>query len=330
MRFQIEPVKSNSITERWIFKKKDKEIKCGYVYDSGYLTLKVEPTFLKTYNPEIGICLDDIKGCIERNFNNRKKVIHFSETIPEEERKKFLKKFEKEDINYFYSNKFLGYGGKFDSSEMFIFGELICKKTFEFIEDEFLVNLVFKNINLSRDEIIRNCGYVNEDNELHYILFYEKFCEAIKWRSLDWDTQFFYDFIDENRSVSTPTDFFGTIGGRDILTVTEIVGDINEIWTDEKFIKVVEDPKDYSWSGPYETGNPNNGSKGYFYGHNSLEQAFMSFSGFIPDLMRPAYLELSSEHEGMDLKDYLEEYGEHPIKLIEIMFNYNSFVHNPY
>jgi hypothetical protein len=77
-------------------------------------------------------------------------------------------------------------------------------------------------------------------------------------------------------------------------------------------------------AGPFETGNPNNGSKGYFYGHMSLEDAFYEFSGNVSDMFRPAYKELSYDNEGETLDEFLSIHGEHPKELIDFIEKYED------
>ena len=62
MFYQIIPLEIGSIVDREIFQKDNMEIKCGMVYKLGSVITKHKPSFLKQYQPEIGICIEDIKG----------------------------------------------------------------------------------------------------------------------------------------------------------------------------------------------------------------------------------------------------------------------------
>lgn len=130
MQYQIIPLEIGSIVEREIFQKDNMEIKCGLVWKLGSLLTKYKPTFLKSYRPEIGICIADIKGASISNTYNAEKVIYFSETVPEELEEELT------DIFYGISRKFSGtyqdayqdLEWKLVSSESFIFGQLEVKE----------------------------------------------------------------------------------------------------------------------------------------------------------------------------------------------------------
>jgi hypothetical protein len=176
-------------------------------------------------------------------------------------------------------------------------------------------------IDLDRDEIIKQCGYIDEDDNLDFVDFYNEFCDVIDWQNIDCYSKFCYDIVQEKGYLSTPmlSDDESTIIGQDILGVSEFIANVEEVWTEERWEKEKYD--DCSSSGPFETGNPH-GSNGYFYGHMSLEDAFNEFSGDITQSFRPAYTELTSENEDQLINDFLFEYGEHPKELIEFMKNY--------
>ena len=60
MLYQIIPLEIGSIVEREIYRKANMEIKCGLVWKLGSVLTPHKPTFLKTYNPALGICLEDL------------------------------------------------------------------------------------------------------------------------------------------------------------------------------------------------------------------------------------------------------------------------------
>ncbi len=130
MQYQIIPLEIGSIVEREIFQKDNMEIKCGLVWKLGSLLTKYKPTFLKSYQPELGICIEDIKGASISNTYNAEKVIYFSETVPEELEEELT------DIFYGISRKFSGtyediyqdLEWKLVRSESFIFGQLEVKE----------------------------------------------------------------------------------------------------------------------------------------------------------------------------------------------------------
>jgi len=87
-RYEIIPEKGCYV-ERFVFKKENKEIKCGTVWKYASILTKEKPKFLENYDPEIGICLSDIKENWWNNGNyNDDRVIFFSETVPEKEQEK--------------------------------------------------------------------------------------------------------------------------------------------------------------------------------------------------------------------------------------------------
>ena len=83
MIYQIIPLELGSIVDREVFQKDNLEIKCGIVYKLGFIVMQHKPSFLKHYRPEIGICVEDIKGASIRETYNGEKVIYFSQNVPE-------------------------------------------------------------------------------------------------------------------------------------------------------------------------------------------------------------------------------------------------------
>jgi len=130
MQYQIIPLEVGSIVDREVFQKDQMEIKCGLVWKLGSLITESKPLFMKTYRPEIGICISDIKGASINETYNGKKVIYFSETVPEEMEEELT------DIFYGISRKYSGsYKDIFQDlewslikSETFIFGQIEIKE----------------------------------------------------------------------------------------------------------------------------------------------------------------------------------------------------------
>ena len=130
MPYQIIPLEIGSIVEREIFQRDNMEIKCGLVWKLGSVLTNSKPTFIKSYQPEVGICIADIKGAsISKTFSGEK-VIYFSQTVPE------ALESELTDIFYGISRKFSGpYQDIFQDlewrlvkKESFIFGHLEIKE----------------------------------------------------------------------------------------------------------------------------------------------------------------------------------------------------------
>ena len=130
MQYHIIPLEVGSIVDREVFQKENMEIKCGLVWKLGSLITESKPIFIKTYRPEVGICISDIKGASISEAYNGKKVIYFSQTVPEEMEEDLT------DIFYGISSKYSGtYQDIFQDlewslvkSETFIFGHLEVKE----------------------------------------------------------------------------------------------------------------------------------------------------------------------------------------------------------
>lgn len=130
MNYQIIPLEIGSLVERHVFKLGKKEIKCGMVWKLGSVLTNIKPKFIKTYDPDIGMCIQDIPGGTIGETYGGEKVIYFSETVPEDEQEELT------DIFYGISKKYSkGYTDVFQdlgwievSAESYIFGELEVKE----------------------------------------------------------------------------------------------------------------------------------------------------------------------------------------------------------
>ncbi|MBT8561046.1 hypothetical protein G6700_07355 [Polynucleobacter paneuropaeus] len=130
MLYQIIPLEIGSIVEREIYRKANMEIKCGLVWKLGSVLTPHKPAFLKTYNPALGICLEDIKGAQISDTYNGEKVIYFSETVPDDLQEELT------DIFYGISQKYSGphqavfedLDWTLEKVESFIFGQLEVKE----------------------------------------------------------------------------------------------------------------------------------------------------------------------------------------------------------
>jgi hypothetical protein len=136
MQYQIIPLEIGSIVDREVFQSGNMEIKCGLVWKLGSVVTNHKPSFIKNYDPAVGICIADIKGASISETYNGEKVIYFSQTVPEALEEELT------DIFYGISQKFSGpYQDVFQDlewklvrSESFIFGQLEIKE----IKDPYL------------------------------------------------------------------------------------------------------------------------------------------------------------------------------------------------
>ena len=130
MQYQIIPLEIGSIVDREVFQSGNMEIKCGLVWKLGSVVTNYKPSFIKNYDPAVGICIADIKGASISETYNGEKVIFFSQTVPEAMEEELT------DIFYGISQKFSGpYQDIFQDlewelvrSESFIFGQLEIKE----------------------------------------------------------------------------------------------------------------------------------------------------------------------------------------------------------
>ena len=130
MQYQIVPLEIGSIVDREVFQSGNMEIKCGLVWKLGSVVTNYKPSFIKNYDPAVGICIADIKGASISETYNGEKVIFFSQTVPEAMEEELT------DIFYGISQKFSGsYQDIFQDlewelvrSESFIFGQLEIKE----------------------------------------------------------------------------------------------------------------------------------------------------------------------------------------------------------
>jgi hypothetical protein len=133
MYYQIIPLEMGSLVERNIFQKENKEIKCGMVWKLGSVLTKIKPAFIKTYDPQIGICIDDIPaGEISKTYGGEK-VIYFSETVEEDEQDELTDIFYQSTRKYSksYEDVYHDLGWTKMSSNSYIFGELEIKELTE-------------------------------------------------------------------------------------------------------------------------------------------------------------------------------------------------------
>lgn len=130
MYYQIIPLEIGSLVERNIFQQLNKEIKCGIVWKLGSVLTKIKPAFIKVYDPNIGICIEDIPGGVISKTYDGEKVIYFSDTVEEDEQDELTDIFYQSNKKYSksYEDVFHDLGWKEVSSESYIFGELEVKE----------------------------------------------------------------------------------------------------------------------------------------------------------------------------------------------------------
>jgi len=130
MQYQIIPLEMGSLVKRHVFQKKNKEIKCGLVWKLGSVLTNIKPAFLKTYDPNIGICIQDIPGGSIGETYGGEKVIYFSDTVEDEEEEELSDIFYESSKKYSnnYVDVFHDLGWIEVSIESYIFGEIEIKE----------------------------------------------------------------------------------------------------------------------------------------------------------------------------------------------------------
>ncbi|MFZ4379378.1 MAG: hypothetical protein ACOYN1_06440 [Polynucleobacter sp.] len=130
MYYQIIPLEMGSLVERQIFQLGNKELKCGIVWKLGSVLTKIKPSFEASYDPNLGICMQDIPGGLIGETYGGEKVIYFSETVSENEQNELTDIFYGDSKKYSkkYVDVFLDLGWIEMSSESYIFGEIEIKE----------------------------------------------------------------------------------------------------------------------------------------------------------------------------------------------------------
>ena len=130
MYYQIIPLEMGSLVERNVFQQSNKEMKCGTVWKLGSVLTNIKPTFIKAYDPNIGICIEDIPGGEISKTYGGEKVIYFSDTVEEGEQDELTDIFYQSNRKYSknYEDVYHDLGWTHISSEAYIFGELEIKE----------------------------------------------------------------------------------------------------------------------------------------------------------------------------------------------------------
>jgi len=126
MDYQIIPLEIGSIVERHVFQSSNKEIKCGMVWKLGSVLTQIKPIFTKSYDPNVGICIQDIPGGTIGEIYGGEKVIYFSDTVLEDEQEELEEIFYESSRKYSkqYADVFHDLGWIEIGSESYIFGEI--------------------------------------------------------------------------------------------------------------------------------------------------------------------------------------------------------------
>jgi len=130
MQYQIIPLEMGSLVERHVFQKGNKEIKCGLVWKLSSVLTNIKPAFLKTYDPNIGICIQDVPGGTIGETYGGEKVIYFSDTVEDDEEDELSAIFYGSSKKYSknYADVFHDLGWVEVNTESFIFGEIEIKE----------------------------------------------------------------------------------------------------------------------------------------------------------------------------------------------------------
>jgi len=130
MHYRIIPLEMGSLVEREIYQLENKEIKCGIVWKLGSVVTNIKPSFEASYDPNLGICIQDIPGGSIGETYGSEKVIYFSETVGEDEQNELTDIFYGNTKKYSkkYNDVFLDLGWTEISSESYIFGEIEIKE----------------------------------------------------------------------------------------------------------------------------------------------------------------------------------------------------------
>ncbi len=130
MQYQIIPLEMGSLVERHVFQQDNKEIKCGLVWKLGSVLTNIKPAFLKTYDPNIGICIQDIPGGTIGETYDGEKVIYFSDTVEDDEEEELSAIFYESSKKYSknYADVFHDLGWIEVSKQSYIFGEIEIKE----------------------------------------------------------------------------------------------------------------------------------------------------------------------------------------------------------
>jgi len=328
MLYRVTPkfTNTNSSAKRYVYCKDNKEIKFGFVYPTFEVITADHKKWIRSYSSKLGVCLDDI-DYLSYNFNEIQSfepVIYFSETVSVKEKKIiteiFLKAI-KESI-WDLTSALHKLGWNCEECSYYIWDELCVEKYLGSENSQILLKKVNSIIDKSRDEIIKECGYVEDDSIDHFGFYYD-FLEAIGWRSIDIHSQFYKDLLMNQRNFRTPMldDDDAIYGGLTFQLANSVV-DIDKEWTDEEWEGQSED-ETYEFAGPFETGNPH-ASKGYFNRNLSLNEAYKNYEGNLLEMIRPMYSNLTSDDDERTIYEFIEQYGEHPKDLIEFMNKYEE------
>jgi hypothetical protein len=96
VNYWFKTTSKNSAAERFIYKKDNQEIKFGFLFESYEFEIWGSKKFLKNYDQENGISFNEIGYYGDCKRINPKKIIFFSETISENDKKNIQMLFDKD------------------------------------------------------------------------------------------------------------------------------------------------------------------------------------------------------------------------------------------
>lgn len=124
MAYKITPKDANHITERMTYEKDNKQFHCGFLWKTGSFHIEKQPTFLESYEREIGVSVNSYDFSEVSLSSDGEKLIYFSETTPQEEQDLLLAIFNNsktiDDFDIAYQHK----GWQLVEADIVMWGEL--------------------------------------------------------------------------------------------------------------------------------------------------------------------------------------------------------------
>lgn len=185
------------------------------------------------------------------------------------------------------------------------------------LQSEELLDFVIRNINLERNEIVIQAGYLNPDGTPLHSEFYDELTKnALGFpedRHDDWDLV--AEFLHEKGGGCSPILESGKIIGRYGIRISDVAR--NYDWDEVDWDDIREEEGESHLDSPYEV------QKSTSYelccsNNYSLEDACDEFGGDFTDLLRASYDCLGDDENDQDLNRFLEQYEEHPRYYIEL------------
>ena len=190
------------------------------------------------------------------------------------------------------------------------------------LKSDKLFEKITGSLNLSRDDIVHVCGYSAHDLEEFYKNVTDSFCLNDPDDIFDNLRNIEVYFIKSGGGCSP---IMGSEdGGKNKVIVGRYALKVSAFANDRKWNKKTWNPdNDETLDGPFEI-QKSYSSGGQFEPFYSFQNAFDRYLQIIDnveqqcDLLRPAYLNLGDDTNGMTINEFLMEYGEHPKDLLKI------------